>query len=121
MNSLSHLSIRLADDQKEQIDRLEEILDGSGITASYEDENGIPLLNIDWDENAVRRIRTRGAGRKPLMLSGAPSVSEVLELQHKHGVSETCRILHISPSTFYRRKKAVKEKYSPDEFADIPF
>lgn len=121
MNSLSHLSIRLADDQKVQIDRLEEILDGSGITASYEDQNGVPLLNIDWDESAVRRIRTRGAGRKPLLLSGSPSVSEVLELQHKHGVAETCRILHISPSTFYRRKKAVKEKYSPDEFSEIPF
>ncbi len=121
MNELQHLSILLADDESSKVSRLQEILEGSGISVSVTEDHGSWLLNFDWDSDKVHRIRTRGAGRKPLLLSGSPSVKEVLELQQENGVEKTCQILNISPSTFYRRKKVVREKYAPEEFDSIPF
>ncbi|WP_304685001.1 hypothetical protein, partial [Ileibacterium valens] len=121
MNEQTHLSILLANKQSEQISQLQEILDGSGINASEALNDGQWQLNFDWDEQAIKRIRTRGAGRKPLLLNGSPTVLEVLEMQKQNGVAKTCQILNISPSTFYRRKKVVKSKYDPDEFSTIPF
>lgn len=121
MSSQEVVRLHLKQNEGEKIQTLEEVLKGSGVSVSQTEENGERMAVFTWNPEDLNKIRTRGAGRKPLSLTGAPSVKDVLEMQKQYGVQKTCQILNISPSTFYRRKKIVKDRYSPEEFGDIPF
>ena len=105
---------------KDGMSKLKEILSGFGVAVRLEKEtanDGEPALHLifNFDSDRVKRIKTRGAGRKEVYTAANPATcAEVAEMRKTMSEADVLDRLGISRSTYYRRLKRLNGIYPDD-------
>lgn len=114
-------TIQQFDTTEKDIAELAEILDGIGISVSFEKTDAeYGFLGIDVNENKLKRFRTRNAGpgckvsaKRISRYKVNPTYREVMEMRETMGNKEIIAKIGCSESAFYRqlryRKKQLEE------------
>jgi len=108
-------AVSIIDTTEEQVSKLKEALEGTGITVQLRQEKQTPdvsRLVFNYDTENVKQIKSRGAGRKKVQPASFVTCAQVAEMRKTMSETEILEKLGMSRSTYYRRLKRLNGHFS---------
>jgi len=112
-------TVTTSDKATEQVSKLKEVLQGSGIMVKLEptkDDPNRSHFTFNFDTDRVKQIKSRGAGRKEVYTPTPVTCAEVAEMRKTMTEAEILKELEISRSTYYRRLKRLDGHFSDIQY-----
>lgn len=107
-------------DQTEDLKKLQSLLENTGIEANIikktSGDQEFSLLNVVYDDEAVRTKKKRNAGRPFKGHLGRYTCGQIREMQKTMSNKEIAELLNISERTLYRRLKDNEKTCDESEF-----
>ena len=108
---------------KKEFKKLQELLKSMGISMIHDGKGSEEHVSIVWDDGKIKKIKSRGAGKKEKFVigdGGCPiTLSEVEDMIKELGADETAVKLGIGRATLFRRLKrarADRELFGDDAY-----
>ena len=100
--------VKIGRETKDDVERLNRLLQYLGGRAKLVDKSG--CITISYDEYDAKMIRTRRAGKYHVRLQDPVPVSKVKEMIKETSANDAAKALGMSTPTMYRKLKKAREE-----------